>query len=139
MPVGRAPAYDSVETRFVVTRGDKDSAMDRALEQMEKAGVFSAAEYRYLARTGGGSIKVRVELFVDEAAARANWGKRHHPQALAMTQAFDAGDEGWIYRDQMAGVRVGRAIFEFRTKGAAPDLPGFGRSYAQFASGVLRR
>ena len=71
MPIERAPAYATVETRYVVSKGDRDQAMQRALEQMERVNVVSAGEFTYTAKGGKGSVKVRAELFVDEPAAMA--------------------------------------------------------------------
>jgi hypothetical protein len=136
LPDGSA-GFAVVEARYVLT--DDGRTTDRAIELMRRAKIASAAEYFYQpAPPAAGSIKVRVELFVDDPAAQANWKTRHRPEALAMTRPFDAGDTAWIYRDQMAGVRVGRAIFEFRAKGAVAGFVPFCRAYAQFAQKALR-
>ena len=66
-----------------------------------------------------------------------NCGAAHG--ALAMTTPFAAGDEGWIYRDQMAGVRVGAVIVEIRAADGAQGLPEFTRSYADFVRETLQR
>jgi len=141
LPIERAAGFSEVETRLIV--GDdaahRAAAGEKTLEQMRRANISSAAEYLYLAGTpSSGRIKVRVELFVDEPAAQANWKTRHRPEALAMTQPFNAGDEGWIYSDQMAGVRVGRSILEFRAKGKVPGLAAFARTYADYARVTLK-
>lgn len=142
LPLARAPGFTAIEPRFAITdRGDaQGAAPDKALEQMRRARVTSATEVLYrVAPPGSGAIKVRIELFVDEPAAQANWKTRHRPEALAMTTALDAGDAAWVYRDQMAGLRVGRAIFEFRGRGGAAGVADFARAHAEHAKRALAR
>jgi hypothetical protein len=140
LPLARAAGFAAIEPRFAMTDDPAAGAPARALEQMRHARVTSAAEALYRsAPPGTGAIKLRIELFVDEAAAQANWQTRHRPEALAMTTAFDAGDAAWMYREEMAGMRVGRAIFEFRVKGGARGLPELVRAQADFARSRLGR
>lgn len=109
-------------------------------ELLRKSGLTGTASYRYrLAPPGRGRYKVRIDLFVDEARARENWATRHMPEALAMTEPFAVGDEGWIWRDQMAGFRIGRAIIEIRAADKATGMPDFARRYAVFAQEALAR
>ncbi len=106
---------------------------------LRRTGVKSAAQYRY--RIGGerpGRFKVRVEVFRDEATAVAQFRGRHLPQALAMTEPFAAGDDGFIYLDQYAGFRVGPVAVEIRAEGASGRLPDFARSYAYFVVARVR-
>jgi hypothetical protein len=137
LPLARAAGFGEIETRFVAgddNEAHRGAAGPAVLAQLQRAGIHSAAEYLYVGGAATpGRIKVRVELFEDEPGAQANWKTRHRPEALAMTTPFDAGDQGWIYSDQMAGVRVGRLILEFRVKGKPPPLPAFARAYAEFA------
>lgn len=141
LPLASAIGFSDIETRFVVSddsEANRAAAGAKVLDQLARARIRSAAEYLYVADApSAGRVKVRVELFVDEAAAQANWATRHRPEALAMTRPFEAGDQGWIYSDQMAGVRVGRVILEFRVRGKPPALPAFAKAYADFARRAL--
>lgn len=117
----------------------QEGATPPEITALRLAGLASAAQYRY--RVGGerpGLFKVRVDVFRDEAAGIAQFRGRHLPQALAMTQPFDAGDDGFIYRDEYAGFRVGPIVVEIRAEGASGRLPDFARSYAAFVAARLR-
>ena len=103
-------------------------------------GLLSAGRYAYhLGPPHGGVLKVTVLLFSDAAATQAHWQRMHRPEALAATTPLDAGDAGWIYRDDMAATRVGRAIYEIRARGAAGQLEDFARACARKAARELGR
>lgn len=117
----------------------KEGATPPEITALRLAGLASAAQYRY--RVGGerpGLFKVRVDVFRDEATGTAQFRGRHLPQALAMTQPLDTGDDGFIYRDEYAGFRVGPVVVEIRAEGASGRLPDFARSYAAFVAARLR-
>jgi hypothetical protein len=117
----------------------EEGAIPPEVTALRLAGLASAAQYRY--RIGGerpGLFKVRVDVFRDEATGTAQFRGRHLPQALAMTQPLDAGDDGFIYRDEYAGFRVGPIVVEIRAEGASGRLPDFARSYAAFVAARLR-
>jgi hypothetical protein len=48
------------------------------------------------------------------------------------------GDDGFLYRDQYAGFRVGPVVVEIRAEGASGRLPEFARSYAAFVTARVR-
>lgn len=117
----------------------KEGSTPPEITALRRVGLASAAQYRY--RIGGerpGLFKVRVDVFRDEATGIAQFRGRHLPQALAMTEPFAAGDDGFIYRDQYAGFRVGPVVVEIRAEGAGGRLPDFARSYAAFVAARLR-
>ena len=117
----------------------QEGAIPPEITALRLARLASAAQYRY--RVGGerpGLFKVRVDVFRDEATGTAQFRGRHLPQALAMTQPLDAGDDGFIYRDEYAGFRVGPIVVEIRAEGASGQLPDFARSYAAFVAARLR-
>jgi hypothetical protein len=140
------PAELSADIAEVTTRAlavddgrTQEGATPPEITALRLAGLASAAQYRY--RVGGerpGLFKVRVDVFRDEATGTAQFRGRHLPQALAMTQPLDAGDDGFIYRDEYAGFRVGPIVVEIRAEGARGRLPDFARSYAAFVAARLR-
>lgn len=140
------PPELSADVAEVITRAlavDDGSTQEGAtppeVTALRLAGLSSAAQYRY--RIGGersGMFKVRVDVFRDEATGIAQFRGRHLPQALAMTQPLEAGDDGFIYRDEYAGFRVGAVVVEIRAEGAKGRLPDFARSYAAFVTSRLR-
>ncbi|HEX4895077.1 MAG TPA: hypothetical protein VFV11_01950 [Solimonas sp.] len=142
MPAEAHPGIAALSTRAEVVDGDEAALPKQAetAELLRKAGLTGSASYRYrLAPPGKGRYKVRIDLFVDEARAQENWANRHMPEALAMTQPFAVGDQGWIWRDQMAGFRIGRAIIEIRAADGAQGMPDFARRYAGYAAAALDR
>jgi hypothetical protein len=117
----------------------KEGATPPEIMALRLAGLASAAQYRY--RVGGerpGLFKVRIDVYPDEAKGTAQFRGRHLPQALAMTEPFDVGDDGFLYRDQYAGFRVGPVVVEIRAEGASGRLPEFARSYAAFVTARVR-
>lgn len=102
--------------------------------------LLSAGRYAYhLGPPDGGVLKVTVLLFADRTAAQAHWERMHRAEALATTAPLDAGDSGWIYRDELAATRAGRAIYEVRARGAAGRLAEFTRACARKAARELAR
>ena len=141
MPATAFPDVAEVSTRaLAVDDGSaKEGAVPPEITVLRRTGLASSAQYRY--RIGGerpGQLKVRIDVFRDEATAIAQFRGRHLPEALAMTQPFPAGDDGFIYQDQYAGFRVGPVAIEIRAEGAAGRLPDFARSYADFVVSRLR-
>lgn len=141
MPAAAFADVTEVSTRALAVDDGraKEGAAPPEITALRRAGLASAAQYRY--HLGGerpGRFKVRVDVFRDEATAIAQFRGRHLPQALAMTQPFAAGDDGFIYRDQYAGFRVGPVAVEIRAEGASGRLPDFARSYADFVTVRLR-
>ena len=140
------PAAAYAEVAEVVTRAlavdDGRSAEGAATPEilaLRRAGLASSAQYRY--RLDGerpGRFKVRVDVFRDEATAIAQFRGRHLPEALAMTEPLAAGDDGFIYRDEYAGFRVGPVTVEIRAENAGGRLPGFAGAYAGFVASRLR-
>lgn len=142
MPETHHPGIAAVTVRALALDSDDTQSpqAQKTAELLRGAGIVGSASYRYqVAPPGTGRYKVRIEMFVDAARAQANWQTRHLPEALAMTAPFAAGDEGWIYRDQMAGLRVGAVIVEIRAADGAVDLAAFARSYAEFVRETLAR
>lgn len=141
MPATAFPNVAEVSTRaLAVDDGSaKEGATPPEITALRLARLASSAQYRY--RIEGerpGRFKVRVDVYPDEAAAIEGFRGRHLPEALAMTQPFPAGDDGFIYQDQYAGFRVGPVAIEIRAEGAAGRLPDFARSYAAFVTARLR-
>jgi hypothetical protein len=141
MPAAAFPEVTEVSTRaLAVDDGSaKEGATPPEITVLRQTGLASSAQYRY--RIGGerpGQLKVRIDVFRDEATATKQFRGRHMPEALAMTQPFAAGDDGFIYQDQYAGFRVGPVAIEIRAEGAAGRLPDFARSYADFVVARLR-
>lgn len=141
MPAAAFADITEVSTRALAVDDGraKEGATPPEITALRRAGLASAAQYRY--QIGGerpGRFKVRVDVFRDQATATAQFRGRHLPQALAMTQPFAAGDDGFIYRDQYAGFRVGPVAVEIRAEGASGRLPDFARSYADFVTARLR-
>ena len=141
MPATAFPDVAEVSTRtLAVDDGSvKEGAAPPEITVLRRTGLASSAQYRY--SIGGerpGRFKVRIDVFRDEATAIAQFRGRHLPEALAMTQPFPAGDDGFIYQDQYAGFRVGPVAIEIRAEGAAGRLPDFARSYADFVVSRLR-
>lgn len=141
MPATAFPDVSEVITRTLAV--DDGSAREGAappeITALRRTGLASTAQYRY--RFGGerpGQLKVRVDVFHDEATATERFRGRHLPQALAMTQPLAVGDDGFIYQDQYAGFRVGPVTVEIRAEGAAGRLPGFAKSYADFVLARVR-
>lgn len=141
MPAAAFPDVAEISTRTLAV--DDGSAAEGAtppeITVLRQAGLASSAQYRY--RIGGerpGQFKVRIDVFRDEATATTQFRGRHMPEALAMTQPFAAGDDGFIYQDQYAGFRVGPVAVEIRAEGAGGRLPDFARSYADFLIARLR-
>ncbi len=129
-----------VTTRaLAVDDGSAKGELSPEIAALRRSGLASAAQYRY--RIGGGQpgrFKVRVDVFRDEATAVAQFRSRHLPQALEMTEPLPSGDDGFIYRDQYAGFRVGAVAVEIRAEGASGRLPDFARTYAEFVISRLR-
>ena len=141
MPPELSADITEVTTRALAVDDGRaqEGATPPEITALRLAGLASAAQYRY--RLGGerpGLFKVRVDVFRDEATGTAQFRGRHLPQALAMTQPLDAGDDGFIYRDEYAGFRVGPIVVEIRAEGASGRLPDFARSYAAFVAARLR-
>ncbi|HEX6901240.1 MAG TPA: hypothetical protein VF789_16060 [Thermoanaerobaculia bacterium] len=141
MPAAAFPNVAEVSTRaLAVDDGNaKEGATPPEITALRLAGLASSAQYRY--RIDGerpGQFKVRVDVYPDEATATERFRGHHLPEALAMTQPFAAGDDGFIYQDQYAGFRVGPVAVEIRAEGAAGRLPDFARSYADFVIARLR-
>lgn len=116
-----------------------DAAAPPEIKALRLSGLASAAQYRY--RVGGerpGLFKVRIDVYPDEARGAAQFRGRHLPQALAMTERFDVGDDGFLFRDQYAGFRVGPVVVEIRAEGASGRLSEFARSYAAFVTARVR-
>lgn len=141
LPAAAFPDVAEVSTRALAV--DDGSAQEGAappeITALRRARLASTAQYRY--RVGGerpGRFKVRVDVFPDEATATERFRGQHLPQALAMTQPFPVGDDGFIYQDQYAGFRVGPVTVEIRAEGASGRLPEFARSYAGFVVSRLR-
>lgn len=141
MPAAAFPDVAEISTRTLAV--DDGSAAEGAtppeITVLRQAGLASSAQYRY--RIGGerpGQFKVRIDVFRDEATATTQFRGRHMPEALAMTQPFAAGDDGFIYQDQYTGFRVGPVAVEIRAEGAGGRLPDFARSYADFLIARLR-
>ncbi|HEV2854932.1 MAG TPA: hypothetical protein VHC97_19225 [Thermoanaerobaculia bacterium] len=142
----KMPASAFADVSEVITRtlavddgSAKEGAVPPEITVLRRTGLASTAQYRY--RVGGerpGQLKVRVDVFRDEATAIAQFRGRHLPQALAMTQPFAVGDDGFIYQDQYAGFRVGPVAVEIRAEGASGRLPEFARSYADFVLARVR-
>jgi hypothetical protein len=141
MPASAFPDVAEVITRtLAVDDGNaREGATPPEITALRRTGLASTAQYRY--RFGGerpGQLKVRVDVFHDEATATARFRGRHLPQALAMTQPLAVGDDGFIYQDQYAGFRVGPVTVEIRAEGAGGRLPGFAKSYADFVLARVR-
>lgn len=138
LPAERVPGVAEVETRRIVSDDapTRASADGRALDALRQRSIVSSADLRYRFAKAG-TCKVRVDVFRDEAAARSDWRTRHHPEALSLTVPFDAGDEGWIWRDRMAAFRAGTVIVEFRASDDAAGMPDLARRYAAFVRGKL--
>jgi len=123
---GDFPRIASIETQRYV-EGDPALASG--------SGVLSAGRFIYnLGPPDGGEFKVRVLLFKDEPSAQAYWQGMHRAEALAATTPLDAGDQGWIYRDEMAATRAGRSIFEIKARGGKGRLADFTRACARKAA-----
>jgi hypothetical protein len=141
MPAAAFADITEVATRVLAVDDGraKEGATPPEITALRRAGLASAAQYRY--RLGGerpGQLKVRVDVFRDEATAIAQFRGRHLPQALSMMEPFPVGDDGFIYRDQYAGFRVGSVAVEIRAEGAGDRLAGFTRSYAGFVTARVR-
>lgn len=142
MPPQRHAGVAAVSTRLLAVEGDESQSPQsrNTAELLRRSGIVGSANYRYqLAAPGKGRYKVRVDMFADEARAQANWQARHMPEALAMTTPLAVGDAGWIYRDQMAGVRIGRVIIEVRAADGAQSIADFVSSYADFIRETMAR
>lgn len=114
-------------------------AVPPEIAALRRVRLASSAEYRY--STGGegaGRFKVRVDVYHDEPTAISRFRGRHLPQALAMTEPFAAGDDGFIYEDQHAGFRVGPVTVEIAVRGEGGRLREFARAYADFVASRLR-
>lgn len=123
---GDFPRIASIETQRYV-------ASDPQLA--ESSGVLSAGRFVYnLGPPDGGEFKVKVLLFKDEASAQAYWQGMHRAEALAATTPLDAGDQGWIYRNEMAATRAGRGIFEIKARGGKGRLADFTKACADKAA-----
>ena len=127
---GDFPRIASIETQRYVA-GEPQLAAS--------TGVLSAGRFIYnLGPPDGGEFKVKVLLFKDELSAQAYWQGMHRAEALAATTPLDAGDRGWIYRDEMAATRAGRSIFEVKARGGKGRLADFTRACADKAARRLR-
>jgi hypothetical protein len=140
MPAAAFPEIAEVVTRaLAVDDGRSAEGAPPEITALRRSGLASSAQYRYrLAGERPGRFKVRIDVFRDEAAATAQFRGRHLPQALAMTEPLAAGDDGFIYRDEYAGFRVGPVAVEIRAEGAGGRLPGFAAAYAGFVTSRLR-
>jgi hypothetical protein len=129
LKAGDFPRIASIETlRYVAD----DAELTRV------SGMLSAGRFVYnLAPPDGGEFKVRVLLFKDERSAQAHWQGMHRAEALAGTTPLDAGDQGWIYRDEMAATRAGRSIFEVKARGGKGRLAAFTQACAEHAGSIL--
>ncbi len=128
-------AIASIETVFEAV-DDPQAEAGAANQDLRQQHIRSAGRYRYhLSPPDGGVYKVHILLFADAAAARDNWLRRHHPQALATTTRLPLGAalqgkaEAWIYpsaeRGEMASTLAGRAVIEIQARGAASRLAPF--------------
>ncbi|HEX5760416.1 MAG TPA: hypothetical protein VF121_14605 [Thermoanaerobaculia bacterium] len=141
MPAAAFADVAEVTTRTLAVDDPKAPAEPTPPEvvALRRAGLASAAQYRYqIAGEKPGRFRVRVDVFRDEPTAATQFRGRHLPQALAMTEPLAAGDDGFIYRDEYAGFRVGPVAVEIRAEGAPGRLPEFARAYAEFVAGRLR-
>jgi hypothetical protein len=127
---GDFPRIASIETQRYVADDPQLAA---------NSGVLSAGRFIYnLGPPDGGEFKVKVLLFKDELAAQAYWQGMHRAEALAATTPLAAGDQGWIYGDEMAATREGRSIFEIKARGAKGRLADFTKACAAKAARRLR-
>jgi hypothetical protein len=139
MPASAFADVAEVSTRALAVDDGREGAAPPEITALRRIGLASAAQYRYrIAGERPAQLKVRLDVFRDEAAAKAQFRGRHLPQALAMTEPFAAGDDGFLYRDQFAGFRVGPVIVEIRAAKPGGRLPEFARSYAEFVTARLR-
>lgn len=141
LPAASFPGIAEVTTRALsVDDGSSpEGAVPPDILVLRRSGLASAAQYRYrLAGEPPGQLKVRVDVFRDEATAVAQFRGRHLPQALEMTKRLDAGDDGFIFQDQYAGFRVGPVVVEIRADGAGGRLADFARTYAGHVAARLR-
>lgn len=138
LPADAFPGIREIETRGALV--DDGAPLDghpqaAALRALRARRVASAANFRYrLAPPAAGEIKVRVDVLADLPAAERDWSARHLPQAMAMTRplAGTAADAAWIFRDSMAGLRLGNVIVEIRSQDGTAELEAFARRYAGF-------
>ena len=140
LPTEAYPGMTEVHTRaLAVDGGEAEADASPEVRALRQLGQASAANYRYV--VGGdapGQLKVRVDVFPEAAEAAAHFGGRHLPEMLALTEPLDAGDEGFAYRDEYAGFRVGPVVVEIRAAGTAAHLRPFARTYAAFVAARLR-
>jgi hypothetical protein len=141
MPAAAFADVAEVRTRALAVDDGRaaEGASPPEITALRRAELASAAQYRY--RIGGerpGQFKVRIDVFRDDAMAKARFHSRHLPQALALTRPLAAGEEGFIYRDEYAGFRVGPVAVEIRAEGASGRLADFARRYADFVAARLR-
>lgn len=139
MPATAFADVAEVSTRALAVDDGRKGATPPEITALRRIGLASAAQYRYrIAGERPAHLKVRVDVFPDETAAKAQFRGRHLPQALAMTEPFAAGDDGFIYLDQFAGFRVGPVTVEIRAAEPGGRLAEFARSYAAFVTARLR-
>jgi len=139
MPATAFADVAEVSTRALAVDDGRQGATPPEITALRRIGLASAAQYRYrIAGERPAQLKVRVDVFPDETAAKARFRGRHLPQALAMTEPLAAGDDGFIYRDQFAGFRVGPVTVEIRAAKPGGRLAEFARSYADFVAARLR-
>ena len=142
MPATSFAGITEVTTRAFAAddRPEREESVPPETSALRRSDLASAAQYRY--RLGGerpAQFKVRIDVFRDEATAVGQFRGRHLPQALAMTERFAAGDDGFIYEDLYAGFRVGPVTVEIRADGPNGQLADFARAYAAFVESRLRK
>lgn len=141
LPADAYPGIAEVVTRaLAVDDGAPDAETPPEVRALRQLGQASAANYRYVFDgDGAGQLRARLDVFPEAAEAAAHFGSRHLPEMLALTEPLDAGDEGFVYRDEYAGFRVGPVVVEIRAAGAATEhLRPFARLYAGFVAARLR-
>lgn len=115
---------------LVTEPGGPRHAVTRAMDQ---TGLAGSAQFRYpMIDPRGAVLRVRVDRYADARTAAEKFRGRHLPEALAMTQGLDVGDDGFIYADIYAGVRVGAVVMEVRALPGDERLGAFVDAYVSY-------
>lgn len=139
MPADGFAEIREVYVRAMVNPEDKGETGSPAISQaLATSGVKAAAQFRYELAEPRTTMRVKVDLFRNVELAGERFRGRHLPEALAMTENLDVGDDGFIYQNAYAGFRVGPVAVEIRAKPDDPRLRDFAAAYADFVRDRLR-